>query len=71
MADPITTADRWRVDVGGVSVNVYNKEACEHLQRVNHRLAVMKMALHRISKMHPSGPGAGNVARGALEEAND
>lgn len=60
--------DMWRVDVAGVPVSVRGEQAKIHLEQVNGQLAKMKMALHRISKMHPSSPGAGNVAREALRD---
>jgi DNA-directed RNA polymerase specialized sigma54-like protein len=41
------------------------KAECEALQADN---AVLIEALARISKMHPAGPGAGNVARAALTQ---
>lgn len=57
-----------RVDIGGMSVMVLSEDAMRHLEAVNIRMARMKMALHRISKMHPNGPGAGNVAREGLSD---
>lgn len=55
----------WRVDVSGVSVSVRGEDACRHLQEVNHRMARMKMALHRLCKMHPDADTM-NVARDGL-----
>jgi hypothetical protein len=60
--------DLLRVDVAGVAVMVRGDVAREHLENVNRDIAKMKMALHRISKMHPAGPGAGNVARETLND---
>lgn len=57
----------WRVDIGGVPVSVYGEEAYRYLQTVNHDLAIMKIALHRIAKM-THGDISHGIARGALDE---
>ena len=46
----------WRVDVEGVAVYVYGETAYEHLQKVNHKIAKMKLALHKIKGGHSEDP---------------
>jgi len=65
---PAPLNDMWRVDVSGYPCSVRGEHAKDHLEAVNRQMARMKMALHRISKMHPSGPGAGTIAREALSD---
>jgi hypothetical protein len=41
----------WRVDIAGQTVLVHGEDAYRHIQSVNHKLARMKMALHRIMNL--------------------
>jgi len=55
-----------RVDVAGVPVFVRGQDAYEHLVHVNQKLAIAKLALHKI-KASAQGIGPTYAAR-ALEE---
>lgn len=64
---PGPEGDIWRVDVEGYACHVKGEHAKDHLEQVNRKLAKMKMALHRISRIHPSvGLGAEKIAREAI-----
>ena len=74
MATSETTLEGWkernlrRVDVEGVSVVVLRDHAREHLESVNRKLAIMKMALHRIKRLGEAGTA--QLAEDALEEVS-
>lgn len=51
---------------------VVGEPARAYLERVNHDMALMKLALHRIARVEPTGiassQDASRIAREALEE---
>lgn len=73
MAEKDTTLEGWkernlrRVDIDGMSVMVLREDAVEHLERVGRKLAMAKLALHRIKKAG-AGNYESNLAEVSLEE---
>ena len=64
-------ADMWRVDVEGYPVSVKGQVARAHLEQVNRRLAMMKLALHQIAQLAQKPGGVGQVARDALRAVRE
>lgn len=62
--------DLYRVDVSGYSVFVKGEAAKNYLEQINHCMAIMKMALHQVSRRHPGEDTTGWLARvGLMEES--
>jgi hypothetical protein len=64
-------ADMWRVDVAGYPIMVRGQVARTHLEQVNRNLAVMKLALHKISAIARRQGEVGEVARDAIRACRD
>lgn len=58
-----------RVDVGGIAIYVRTKDEYRYLTCINHKLAIAKLALHRIAAT--SDAQASGIARSAIMEMKD